>query len=96
MTEFDTELLRNAAHIHRRPDQGHGSDGWFKPMHVGGTDASKHSGALRRMVRQGLIEKRWWGRAYAYRITTFGLTTLQQTDGSLSAVAAASTSKESK
>lgn len=82
MDKLDLEILRNAAWIFSRPDQGHGKEGWFKPMHVGGRDASLHSGRLRRMVNQGLVEKKRWGRANAYRITQFGRTTLQQTDGS--------------
>lgn len=82
MREIDLEILRDAALIFRRPDQGHNRAGWFKPMHVGGTDASPHSNRLRRMVDQGLMERQRWGRAYAYRITQFGRTTLQQTDGS--------------
>lgn len=74
MDERDLEILRCAKWIHDKPnEQGHGKEGWFKPMHVGGRDASYHSNRLRAMVKLGLFEKRWWGRAYAYRITAAGI-----------------------
>ena len=69
----ELEILRDAAMIRRRPDQGHNDAGWFKPMHVGGTDASPHSRLLRGMAKRGLVEKRRWGRAFAYRITQAGI-----------------------
>jgi hypothetical protein len=81
LNEIEYEILRSAHHINKHWDQGHNDGGWFKPMHVGGTDASPHSGVLRRMCRQGLMEKRRWGRAFAYRITKQGLAALNKADG---------------
>jgi hypothetical protein len=69
--EFDiTErmiLIRLATH----PDE------WKRPMDMGGTDGSKHSYLLSRLVKVGLAEKRgrggWVRGAYRYRITKIGL-----------------------
>lgn len=82
MDERDTEILRSAKSIHDRPDsQGHAKEGWFKPMHIGAWDASYHSNRLRALAKLGLIEKRWWGRAYAYRITPAGVDAITSTRG---------------
>lgn len=58
LTEEEREILIAAEFIHRHPDQGmwQYGEGWFKPMHVGGTDGSHHSRTLRKMARKGLID----------------------------------------
>lgn len=82
MTELELVILNAADWIHQRPDQGHGKDGWFKPMHIGGSDASPHSDTLRKLVGKGLIERKRWGRAYAYRVTPLGLAEIRKPIGS--------------
>ena len=43
---------------------------WFRPMDLGGSDASNHSRVLAKLVRQGLVERRSRsGRgSYEYRL----------------------------
>lgn len=84
MEGLELEILRDARWINERHDQGHGREGWFKPMHVGGTDASPHSRVLTKLVKRGLIERMRWGRAYAYRITGEGLRELVKLDAASS------------
>lgn len=55
---------------------------WFRPMDVGGKDASWHSPTLNRLVKKGLVEKRLRGSlmnmigggrgSYEYRATIAG------------------------
>lgn len=55
--------------------QRSGIDGWFRPMDVGGRDASDHSNILVELCRKGLIERRLRmvsGRSYFYRLTDAG------------------------
>lgn len=79
MSELERTILGAAEWIHRNPDQGHGEGGWFKPMHVGGHDASPHSNTLRKLASKGLVERKRWGRAYAYRITAAGMRAIDST-----------------
>lgn len=77
----EKEILVGAEYIHRRPEQGMQGvgEGWFKPMHVGGSDGSHHSRTLRKMVKKGLIETErnwsfgWYANSRRYRITEPGL-----------------------
>lgn len=82
LDEREQEMLLEAEYIHRRPDQGmHGhGEGWFKPLHVGGSNRSHHSRTLRKMSSKGLLETErnvWVGSggrgSRRYRITSIGL-----------------------
>ena len=47
--------------------------GWVKPHEIGGTDSSHHSHTLRKLVKQGLVERRNVGfgshrPTYTYRL----------------------------
>lgn len=87
LDEREQEMLIEAEYIHRRPDQGmHGyGEGWFKPIHVGGSNRSHHSRTLRKMSSKGLLETErnlWVGNAgrgsRRYRITEHGLKIFEQ------------------
>ena len=73
LAEIEKEILGTAVWIGTRHDQGHGKEGWFSPMHVGGYDAGPHSRLLHKFAKKGWVEMRWWGRARAYRITPDGI-----------------------
>lgn len=51
-------------------------DGWLTPRFCGGTDGSHHSATLRKLVRQGLVERMERGGqtrgSWLYRITPKG------------------------
>lgn len=49
---------------------------WARPMDLGGSDASWHSGVLRRLAARGLVEQKggrlFFRAAWRYRITRAG------------------------
>ncbi len=62
-----------------------GTSEWARPMDVGGSNGSHHSGTLAALVRKGLAERQqrsaWMSRgSWVYRITPAGRSILAQED----------------
>lgn len=80
MNERDLDVLK---HLEVAETIKPGCGGWLTPMWCGGQDASHHSQTLRKLWRNGLVErKRRPGLAsvrppYLYRITGDGLEHLE-------------------
>lgn len=47
---------------------------WLRPMDIGASDASWHSGVLSRLVKRGLVERKERGsnRSFQYRLSEEG------------------------
>jgi hypothetical protein len=78
MSEDEREMLGDLGWFAAHPEQTHYQNGWCRPMDLGGSNGSPHSGTLGRMVKRGWVER--WNRAmfggtrgsYLYRITDAG------------------------
>lgn len=76
--ERDLDLMRT---MYYQP--GFRGDNWNRPMDLGASDSSWHSGALRKLVKYGLVERRTRGsdRSYCYRLTDAGARHVARHDG---------------
>ena len=75
LTERDLDVLRYLAHLSARPGK---AETYWRPMDIGGTDASHHSATLTKLAKRGFVEvdvfkAAWQVRGHKrYRISPAG------------------------
>lgn len=79
LTQNQFDVLRE---MHLSEDKCEGDYPWFRPMDIGGSDASHHSRTLRLLAKKGYVrtKRRSLGSrgSYLYSLTTEGWIALQK------------------
>lgn len=62
---------------------GYSKDGHAKPLDFGGSNGSHHSSTAQKLVRLGLVDRKWVGgyyrKTWAYKVTPTGIKALEET-----------------